>query len=318
MATSGVYTFSVSRDDIIREALLNIRKLDELETPTPQETQDCARKLNMLVKQWQSNTDFAPGLKTWTRRHGHLFLSSSTGKYSLGPGATGWTNEYVETTASAAAASGQAVLIVTSAAGIAAGSYLGVQLTSGALAWGTVLSVASTTVTLTSNLSGAVSANAVVYSYVTTAQQPVAIETAFLRNSFGSDSSLHIMRSIQEYDALPTKNDSSFVADPTAIYYEFQLGSGHLYTDVAAADDLTKHIGMSYLEAVQDFVNPADTPEYPQEWYLALSWGLAKQIAPMYGANWTQLMQSNHDVALGIAQQKEPETVVMYFQPGEY
>lgn len=315
MTTSNSYSFSVSRDDIIRDALLNIRKLDELETPTPQETIDCARKLNMLVKQWQGTADFAPGLKTWTRRHGHLFLSNSTGQYTVGPGATGWTNSYVTTTLSSTALTGQPVINVKSATGLSANQYIGVVLDSGSIFWSTILSVVGTVVTLNTNLTGQSSVNSVIFAYTTIAQQPIVIETAFLRDINNDDTPLNIIRTIGDYDLLPSKTDTQFTSDPTAIYYEFQLSNGVLYTDVAASQDVTKHICMSYLEAIQDFINPTDTPEYPQEWYLALSWGLAKQICPMYGATWTQLMQDNFVSALSIAQRKEPEIVTMFFQP---
>lgn len=317
MTTSGAYVFSISRDDIIRESLLNIRKLDELEIPTPQETIDCARKLNMMVKQWQGTADFAPGLKTWTRRHGHLFLSHSTGQYTLGPGATGWTNSYISTTLSANAASGQPVVVVASATGLAASQYIGVVLNSGAIFWSTILTVIGTTVTLAANLTGPAAANSVVFAYTTTAQQPIVIETAFLRDINNDDIPLNIIRNVGDYDLLPSKVNTSFISDPTAIYYEFQLTNSTLFTDVAASEDVTKHICMSYLEAIQDFANPLDTPEYPQEWFLALAWGLAKQICPMYGATWTALMQDNFTSALAIAQRKDPEIVTMFFQSGE-
>jgi hypothetical protein len=321
MTTSGTFVFSVSRDDIIREALLNIRKLDELEIPTPQETIDCARKLNMMCKQWQGTADFAPGLKTWTRRHGHLFLSNTTGQYTIGPGATGWTNSYRNYTLAATAAGGQPVVVVTDSTSLASASTqkIGVVLDSGALFWGQILSVIGNTVTLTTNLPSQASANAVVFVYVIAgaAQQPIVIETAFLRDINNNDTPLNIIRNIGDYDILPSKVDTSFISDPTAIYYEFQLTSSTLFTDVAASEDVTKHICMSYLESIQDFNNPLDTPEYPQEWFLALSWGLAKQICPMYGANWTALMQDNFTAALLIAQRKDPEIVTMFFQAGE-
>jgi hypothetical protein len=319
MTTSGTYTFSISRDDIIRESLLNIRKLDELEIPTPQETLDCARKLNMMVKQWQGTADFAPGLKTWTRRHGHLFLSHSTGQYTLGPGATGWTNSYTSYTLASTAAGSQPVITLVDATGLAAAftQHIGVALDSGALFWTTIFSVVGNVVTLNANLPSQAAANAVVFVYITAAQQPIVIETAFLRDINNDDTPLNIIRNVGDYDLLPSKVNTSFISDPTAIYYEFQLTNSTLFTDVAASEDVTKHICMSYLEAIQDFTNPLDTPEYPQEWFLALAWGLAKQICPMYGATWTALMQDNFTSALSIAQRKDPEIVTMFFQSGE-
>lgn len=317
MTTSGTFSFSVSRDDIIREALLNIRKLDELEIPTPQETIDCARKLNMMCKQWQGTADFAPGLKTWTRRHGHLFLSNTTGQYTIGPGAIGWTNSYFGKTLTATAASGQPVIQIAPSADLLAGQHIGVVLDSGNIFWSFILSVIGSSVTMTTNLPSTASSNSVVYAYTTTAQQPIVIETAFLRDINNDDIPLNIIRTIGDYDLLPSKVDTSFISDPTAIYYEFQLTNSTLFTDVAASEDVTKHICMSYLESIQDFNNPLDTPEYPQEWFLALSWGLAKQICPMYGATWTPLMQDNFTSALLIAQRKDPEIVTMFFQAGE-
>ena len=70
MSTSGTYTFTVTRDDIIREAMLNIGRLDAYSQIDPTETTDCARKLNMMVKTWMGRLDYAPGLKAWTRQRG--------------------------------------------------------------------------------------------------------------------------------------------------------------------------------------------------------------------------------------------------------
>ena len=69
--TSGTWTFSVMRDDIIRHAMLDIGALDGEEVPTAQEITDCAFRLNMIVKQWMGNMDFAHGLKMWQRQSLH-------------------------------------------------------------------------------------------------------------------------------------------------------------------------------------------------------------------------------------------------------
>ena len=90
MATSGTYSFSVTRDDIIREAMLNIGKLDVYGSIDPVETADCARKLNMMVKTWMGTIDFAPGLKMWTRQRGDLFLSQTQYRYAIGPTGDNW------------------------------------------------------------------------------------------------------------------------------------------------------------------------------------------------------------------------------------
>jgi len=315
MSTSGSYSYTVNRDQIIRQAMLTIGKLDESEVPNAQEISDCAFVLNLMIKQWQGRTDFSPGLKVWTRRRGYLFLNSTTGQYSVGPTATGWTNSFVGPLTTAVAASAATSIVVSSATGIAATYNIGIQLDSGALYWTTVSSVSGTTVNLSAALPSQSSSGSQVYCYSTTAQLPLTIETALLRDNQNSDTPLRIL-TVQDYDMLPNKADPKNIGDPTAIYYEFQLDNANLFTDVGAANDVTKYIVMTFLETIQDVLSASDNFEYPQEWFLPLALGLSKQIAPMFNATWTALMQNNYDEALAIARRKDPERVTMYFQPG--
>lgn len=315
MPSSNTYSYSVSRDKIVRLAMLNIGKLDENEVPTPQEMTDCCDFLNMLVKQWQGKADFAPGLKTWTRRHGHLFLSGITGQYNLGPTATGWTNSYLQTTTTAPVTTGATVVHVTSSTGMTVGDNFGVDLDAGTIYWTKISLINGLNITITGTIPTTASSGSAIYSYTTTAQQPIVIETAFLRDFLGNDTPLKLM-TLQEYDFLPNKASPTYLSDPAAIYYEFQLGNGVLNTDVAGSNDLTKHICMTYMESIQDFNNPNDTPEYPQEWYLPLALGLSKVIASMFGVAWTSLQESTYLTALAIAQRKEPAREILYFQCG--
>lgn len=317
MTTSGSFSFTVNRDQTIRQAMLNIGKLDELENPTAQDITDCNFVLNMLIKQWMGRTDFAPGLKIYKRKWGYLFLNNATNKYTVGPGGTGWTNTFVRPVTTATSLSGSNSITVASATGIAATYNIGIQLNTGALFWTTVLNVVGTTVTLNANLTAQVNSGAQVFCYQTTAQQPLNIETVVLRDNQNQDTPLRVMRTVQDYANLPNKNDVTNISDPTAIYYEFQLTNSNLYTDCGAAQDVTKYLVISYMEPVQDMVNPADTFEYPQECFLALTWGLSKQIAPMYNMPWTQVMEANYMAAVMIAGHKDPEVSTMYFQPGE-
>jgi hypothetical protein len=156
----------------------------------------------------------------------------------------------------------------------------------------------------------------VVFDYATTATQPVVIEDVFLRDIYNSDTPLKKL-TVQEYDYNPSKTNPQFISDPTAVYYEFQLTNSYLFTDCAAANDTSKHICITYLEAVQDVTNPNDNTVYPQEWFLPLCWGLAKNAAPMFRAPWTANMESSYKESLAIAQKKEPERSMMYFAPGE-
>jgi|SRR5882762_660488 len=335
MPSSGTYTFTVSRDDVIRSAMLNIGKIGDTESPTPNETTDCARFLNMMVKQWQGRQDFAPGLKMWTRYRGDLFLSSTRGFYTLSSSGDNWavgvaaplvtnTPNYNQATLVAAAAANATTLSVgtTAIAGITAADFVVVQLNSGDIYSTTVSTVNSGAGTFTipaTGLPSAAASGSYVWNYTTKGQPILEVTTAILRDPQNNDTPLDYM-TVQSYEMLATKVQPGYLSDPTSIYLEPQLSgtavrSTTLYTDVAGAQDVTKRIHIVGLRPVQDFVNPTDNPDFPQEWFLPLSLGLSKLIAPMFNALWTREMEDNLNIALGMAKSTTAETTELYFQP---
>jgi len=316
MSTSGSYSFSVTRDDIIRQAMLNIKRLDPDDAPSPSELNDCARVLNMMVKQWMGKTDFAPGLKVWTRARVHVLLNGSGNGYTLNQTAQGVTTVLnVGTVASNAAQSAASVVL----AGLVpvAGQTLALQGTDGNLEYYTISSVAGQTASITPSLTVAVNANAAAYMYAAASVPPalLEIESAILRDNTNSDTPLRIF-TVQDWDMLPNKMDPTNQGDPIGILYEPGINQGVLWTDCGSCQDVSKHMILTGFLPVQDFVNPLDNPQYPQEWYLALCWGLAEQISPMFGANWGQKEESLKHNAIMIARNKGSEISSMYFQPG--
>lgn len=331
MSVSGSWSFTVVRDDIIREAMLNVGAIGEGEVPTAQEVTDCARKLNMMVKSWMGFQDFAPGLKMWERQRGTLFLVSNRGIYTLGGansdnwagGVTGGnpasTNGKTQLTASYSV--GATVLSVGSTSQINNGDSIGIQGPTD-IYWTTVSSKTSNTVTIPGpGLAANSNSSAYVWNYTTTAQRPLAIVTCTLRDNFDQDIPMSVM-TLQDYEALPTKAQSSYVSDPTSYYYESQFvtgtsnqGGGFIYLDVGGAQDITKQLHMVYMRPIMDFVNPGDNPEYPHQWYRALCWGLSKEICGMFDATWTKDMEDNKSEAVSFAKEADAETSSMYFQP---
>lgn len=316
MTTSGVYASTINSVGIVRQSMLNIGELDEDEDPTPRQYNDCLALLNMMVSQWMAKADFAPGLKVWTRKRGNVFLSTTTNQYQLSAfNTTGWTNSFVKNVTSQFSAQGTNSLRLVSTAGIHNGDFLGYVGSDGQLYWTTVASAAGNPITTTANLQVGVSAGANIYTYTTPAQYPVVLETALLRDDFGNDTPLRILQ-VQSYDMLPSKANPTYSGDPTAIYFETNLGFTTVYTDVAVAQDTTKYMVLTYMEPVQKFVNPNDTPYYPEEWYLALTWGLSEQICPMFKKKWTEKMEQLKNTAMSIARNKDGEVSVLYFQSG--
>lgn len=326
MSLSGTFSFTVTRDDIIRESMLNNGLLYETEAPTAQEVTDLSRKLNMIVKQWQGKADFAPGLKVWTRTRAELFLSATTGEYYAGTGATGWGSQVTYQTTTATALTGASTITLASASGISSGYNIGVCLDSGALFWTTVNGAPSgNVVTLTATLPSQATFGANVFAYATTSSpiRPERIETAVLRDINNNDIPLDIMN-LQDYEILPTKTSANYIADPQALYYEYQTTSsalaastlGKIYLDVGACADTTKHIHLVYLSPVMDFNNPTDNPQYPQGWYQALAWELSKQSCSMFNKIWSKHQEECRKEAIAIAREQFPETESMFFEPG--
>lgn len=324
--------------DAVREAMLNIGAIGESEVPTAQEFTDCQRKANMLVKQWMGKQDFAPGLKMWTRQRGDLFISSTQGVYQLGPTGDNWAGgcaalpnqNYGADQLIAVTNSGSAVLSVGvgSTGNYTVGDFIVVQVSTGDIFSSTIASISAGTGTVTMSTvlpTGVTAANgANIWNYTIKGQRPLAVLTAVLRDSNSNDIPLNVM-TLEDYEYLPTKAMPTYLGDPTAWYYESQIGSdqytpvisggGRFYTDVGGAQDVTKHIHCVYLRPIMDLVNPGDNFEFPQQWYRPICWGLSREICAMFDAEWTKDMDQNLSEALGMARQADPETTSMYFNP---
>lgn len=336
MALSNTFNFAMVRDDFVRESMLNIGAIGEAEVATAQEVTDCARKLNMLVKQWMGKQDFAPGLKMWTRQRADLFLSSTNNTYYLGPNApianaANWAagvaalpseDTYAQQQTSGTTAAGSPTLLFTNTSNFTAGDFVVVQLANGDTFSSTVLSIsANVSVTMNANIPAgtSVSSGAYVWNYTTVGQRPLEIVTCILRDINNNDTPIDMM-TIMEYEQLPSKEQPANTADPTKIYYESQFASGTnvsgpgvLYIDVFGAQDVTKHLHIVYLRPVMDLNNPGDNVEYPQQWYRALSWGLSKEIAPMFDAEWGPTEDANLKDALAMAREPDSETSPLFF-----
>jgi len=313
MTTSGVYAETTSTQQIIRQAMLNIGCLDADEAPGPREYDDCRRMLNMMVSQWMGKSDFAPGLKVWTRKRGYVFLSPKTYQYQLSSFNTqGWTNSFTKMQLMGSVGVGTNIITLTGT--VAVGQYIGLVCSDGTLFW-TKIATITPTITTVDNLTVSANGGANAYVYTTPAQYPVNIEAAVLRDDQDGDSPLRIMLQ-STYDALSNKTDPTNFGDPTSIYYEENLGFTTVYTDVGAAQDVTKYIVLTYMEPVQKFINPTDEPEYPEELYQAIHFSLSKLIAPMFKKKWTDLLESNRMESMMIARNKSGEKSSLYFQPG--
>ena len=342
MSTSGTVSFTVTSTNIITYAVKLLGKLADQDTLTTSEYSDCLFFLNSMVKQWIANNDYAPGIKMWTRQRGYCFLNSQTGIYSLGSiagsGLSYWTNNFSYTNSgghnntnattinvgtTTAANNNMQPNINAQTSALAIGQYVGIELDNGQLYWTTISTVpTSTTITIPTGIpSSSNNVGNVIYAFTTIATPPQVIENAVLRDAQGNDTPIESL-TLSEYMSLPSKQAPFYVGDPIGYYYEPHLvgnsgqGYGLLHTDVGGAQDVSKYIVLSYISEIQDFVNPTDEMYFPKEWGLALIYGLANVICPMFNATWTEQMEQNFNSTMRIARNAHNKRTTMGFNPG--
>lgn len=305
MATSGVVTYTTTGADIVRRAYLILGHIDEAGSPSAAQSSDALIALNYLVKSWSGQSDFAPGLKMWTRRRAVLFPDPAASVYALGPYGAHATEAYVRTTLTSGA-SGTA-LTVASIAGISSGDTLAVELPDGTLQW-SIVNGAPAGFTVTSTDSVIADSGAVVYTYLQKMRKPLEIQSVKYASYDGTDVVSLSPMTLAKYDTLSTLRDTGV---PYMYLYEEGRTGGTIRFDVCP-EDVTKQIHLTYLSAVEDFSSASNDCDYPQVWFRALALGLAKDLAP--GGAWSQDLEMKLGEALMIARNANPQTDDAFFQ----
>lgn len=276
MATSSSVDFSMTRNEIIQDALSSIGVLGSEESIQNSDLEIGSRALNRLIKSWESKA-----IHIWKRTEALLFVQASQSKYTLGTGTTDHCTEtFVSTTLSANAATSATSLTITSTTGMTVGDYIGILLDSGAFHWTTITAIPST-VTITTALPSAATSGNNVFTYTTNISKPLYIYNA---RRYDMDSETEIQMNNLAYDDymnLPNKNTDSG-SEPFSYMYNRNLNNGDFYVwpQPGTVGSLVK---LTYAKPIQDFDSATDTPDLPQEWYDAVVLNLAVKLAHMYG-----------------------------------
>lgn len=112
--------------------------------------------------------------------------------------------------------------------------------------------------------------------------KPLKIIQAFLHNNTtGIDIPMRIITR-DEYNRLGNKTSTG---QPIQLWYEPQLSTGtlHLFPVPDSYSQTNCVVTIVYQRPFEDFDASADTPDFPQEWYNTLKFGLADMLAPEYG-----------------------------------
>ena len=273
MAVSGSKNYSVTGAQIIEGALRKIGDYDQGEAVPGDEVATALLSLNLMVKEWS-----ARGIDIWLRDEVTLFLQPNTQSYALGT--THATGSYVETTLSAAEASGQTVISVTDSTGMTAADYVGIKMDDNTIHWSTIASVDSgTQITINDATDDDAASGNKVYAYTTKAGRPTKLTYAYRRDINDFDTEVSLIGEVDYRSQSSKKSDGP----PVEAWYQPTLTTGTLYVwpDNGGANwDKLILVAQYYSD---DFDTTANNPEFPIEWANTLTWNLAAELASEYG-----------------------------------
>jgi hypothetical protein len=245
--------------------------------------------------------------------------------YTIGPASTDSraSTQVGRTTISAAEASGQTVISITSNTDtttypgttltMADTNFVAIQQDDGTLHFTTISGTPGATMTIAVALTAAAAAGNYVYFFASRAQRLVFVESAVIRDENNTDTPIHVYRTVEEYDA--GVSDKYADGDPTAILIE-PLRINTRVTLNSQPTDVTKRLILTGLYPQEDYDSASDDVSFPQEALRFLAWELSFEIADAYGKDWTASMERKRQEAKETYFNMYPEVCNLYFNPG--
>lgn len=277
MSRSGSYNFALDRDTIIKRAMQLVNIININQTARGADYAYAVDIFNSMIKLWQ-----AEGIQLWNRRQATLFTTYQAYQYSISHTGDHCANNYVNTTLSAAEASGQTVLSVTSSAGMTAADHIGIELSDNTRQWTTIDSVNSPIqLTITTALTGATASGGTLITYTNKiADRPLRILDARTVNIVNSNTTISMENiGYDEFFNIPVKETDG---RPLNFYYDKLLDAGVLYL-FPRPDNVNELVEFTYHEALEDVDNGTDSLDFPTEWTLPLIYGLAVELCVAFG-----------------------------------
>lgn len=312
MPTSGTINFSVTRDEIITEALEILGVLAEGQVPNADQLTSSSRTLNMIAKSWQ-----AAGLNLFAVDRLYLFPAQGQREYSMSAASTdNVTSNYWTTTITSSTATIDNSVFLADVTDIVPGSRIGI-LSNNAIVWNSATSVnaISGEVGLANPVGVAVSVGTIVYAYTDVADRPMLVLEGYTIDDAQSRIPITVL-SRREYNGL-----NSFSEGRTSqLHYDPQIGAGRLSL-WPIPDDSVRVIELVVQRTLEDFVDANDNPDFPQEWYMPLAYALADNLAPKYGLPPQQAQMIKYNATDWYNKARDYDTELytsIYFQPRHF
>lgn len=283
-ATSGNYAFSPSADRLIKGSLRLCSAINEEETPGASMALTTLEALNGMVKGWQGS-----GIHVWSEEKCILFTQAGQSRYQFGAGSPDQAclfENFTQTALSGVALAGAGTITLASVSGLGSGDAIGVQLDAGTNFWTTISGApVGLVVTLAQALPTQASSGALVFSYDVPLMRPLRVPAGRrMLYSSGIQTPMIVMSRL-DYDFMPNPSNTGVF---TQFFYDPKTGNQSYITPMGIVNlwptpgDYTNAFRFVAQRPIQDFTNLSNLPDFPAEWYAALRWNLAVEIAPEY------------------------------------
>ena len=280
MATSNSVDFSVNRDTLIKDSLIDLGAVSSEDTPSSTIVAHAARLLNMMLKAW-----IADGLHLWKIRPFSILIENGKVSYSLSSTGDQASLTMNDTTMRIAGVTNDTILQVTTTSGMTAGDYIGIELDDATLHKTTIASVTdSDTVVITTGIASAAAVGNRIYWYTTKLIRPLEVTDVRIKDDADNERPVTVI-SRQEYMQLPSKSSTGEIVQ---VYFDPQLTSSKLYV-FNVPNTVDKTIECVGYFPIEDMDSAANDFDIPQEWYLAVKTNLSVLLGPSYGARTEQM-----------------------------
>ncbi len=260
--------------------------------PRPEQVNGAVETLCMMLKEWQIDNPL------WLKTFATLFLNKGQTSYKLadlGNGGNHCATAYVQTAAAAAASAGASTVVLTSAAGMTTGDFVGIADVNGLIEWFTA-TFTGNSAALSGTLAANVASGAVIYSHTAASQiyRPTRVFTA-ARKLYDpiADNGIEVeieLFSRAEYSYRPNKTVTGKIVQA---YYDPQLTAGTLYV-WPTADTPNDKLKLTVDRPIMIPDSDLDTLDVPMELLDPITFCLAERLwfeYPGNGADYQLLAQ---------------------------
>lgn len=269
MTLTNTTVFTLTRDEVLNASARVTGYLASGESLSAEDKTNRSQALNIMVKSWATR-----GLALWVTNQIVMTLVPGIYSYPIGPSAA-YVYSISATGGSGYSAGGTWTATNGTAGTAASGTYTvaaGQIATMTILVAGTSYTSAPTTFTLSGPGSAAVITAKI--AGLTTHKPLKFIDNTFVRKPDGSDTPLNqLARS--DYNIRSPKGTAGV---PVDFYYEPGIENGTI-TFTQVPTDTTYYLYGQIQRYFFDMVAGSDNFDFPQEWLLALKWGLAAEMA---------------------------------------